>query len=68
MLLIADALERASDSAQGTEPPSGSTFLSLVSAWRWYWIPALYPLTLLFVLMITLTQEGGVGQMMYRAF
>ena len=40
----------------------------LIARSRWFWIPAVYALALLVVLMITLTQQGGVGQMMYRSF
>jgi hypothetical protein len=45
-----------------------SGMLSLVSRSRWFWLPAVYALALLVVLMIRLTQQGGVGQMMYRSF
>jgi hypothetical protein len=40
----------------------------LMARSRWFWLPAVYALALLVVLMITLTQQGGVGQMMYRSF
>ena len=39
-----------------------------VARWRWYWIPPLYAVATGLVLMITLTQSGGVGQLMYRGF
>jgi len=68
VLLVADALHEASEAAQVPERQSRSTLVSLMATWKWYWIPAVYALTLLFVLMITLSQEGGVGQMMYRGF
>ena len=35
---------------------------------RWFWIPPLYALAMILLLMITLTQSGGVGQLMYRGF
>jgi alginate O-acetyltransferase complex protein AlgI len=35
---------------------------------RWFWILPLYALTLLFVLLITTTQEGGAAQFIYRRF
>src|ERR1700757_4987078 len=44
------------------------TGCGLLARWRWFWMPAVYALALLFVLMITLTQEGGTGQLMYRSF
>jgi phosphoserine aminotransferase len=66
VLLVNDALNRA------TAPPDASLrhsgMLSLVSRSRWFWLPAVYALALLVVLLITLTQQGGVGQMMYRSF
>lgn len=42
--------------------------LAFLARWRWYWIPPLYALAMLFVLMITLTQNGGTAQLMYRGF
>ena len=65
VLLIGDSLDRASEA---TDSQSSSNLISSMARWRWYWIPAVYALALLFVLMVTLTQEGGVGQMMYRGF
>ena len=65
VLLISNSLARALDAANCQ---SSSNLMSSIARWRWYWIPAVYMLALLFVLMITLTQEGGVGQMMYRGF
>jgi len=35
---------------------------------RWFWIPPLYALAMILLLLITLTQSGGVGQLMYRGF
>lgn len=63
-LSVGDALDRSEKSA----PESRAGILSLMARLRWYWIPAIYCLGMLLVLMITLTQEGGVGQMMYRSF
>jgi hypothetical protein len=40
----------------------------LLARWQWFWIPPLYTLAMLFLLMITLTQSGGAGQLMYRSF
>ena len=42
---------------------------AFLARWRWYWIPSLYALALIFVLMITLSQQnGGAAQLMYRRF
>ena len=62
---VAGVMEREMEASVGA---SRSTMLALIARWRWFWIPALYALALLFVLMITLTQEGGAGQLMYRSF
>jgi len=67
VLLLSDAIDRESITTKSPEPQSRS-ILAVVARWRWYWLPAVYGLALLFVLMITLTQQGGVGQMMYRSF
>ena len=66
VLLVSDALNRATDPTDASRKHSG--MLSLMSRSRWFWLPAVYALALLVVLMITLTQQGGVGQMMYRSF
>jgi alginate O-acetyltransferase complex protein AlgI len=67
VMLVCTRLDRyaASESETGQAPSGMFAFLA---RWRWFWIPAVYGLALLFVLMITLTQEGGVGQLMYRSF
>jgi len=65
VVAIAQVLEREMEASEETAP---STMLALIARWRWFWIPAVYALALLFVLMITLTQEGGTGQLMYRRF
>ena len=65
VLGVARILEQETEASAGA---SRSTMLALIARWRWFWIPAVYALALLFVLMITLTQEGGTGQLMYRNF
>lgn len=62
---VARILERESEASAEA---ARSSILTLIARWRWFWIPAVYALALLFVLMITLTQEGGSGQLMYRSF
>jgi len=66
VVLVTDAIESASNTADSTSKSRG--FLPALARWRWFWVPAVYAIALLLVLMITLTQEGGVGQMMYRSF
>jgi alginate O-acetyltransferase complex protein AlgI len=64
VLLVSDAVNR--NISEATRERSG--FLRLMARSRWFWLPAIYALALLVLLMITLTQQGGVGQMMYRSF
>jgi alginate O-acetyltransferase complex protein AlgI len=61
VLLISDALNTEVSREQ-------RRIWSWITSSRWLWLPAVYALALLVVLMITLTQKGGVGQMMYRSF
>jgi len=35
---------------------------------KWFWLPPLYALAMMLLLMITLTQGDGVAQLMYRGF
>lgn len=63
----------ARDAMEGVGVPSEvggehSGVMALVARSRWFWLPAIYALALIAVLMITLTQQGSVGQMMYRSF
>ena len=66
VLLISDSLDRVTVPLDASRQHSG--MMLLIARSRWFWLPAVYALALLVVLMITLTQQGGVGQMMYRSF
>ena len=65
VVLLSDALDRVTVASEASQ---SSGLISWMAGSRWYWLPAVYALALLVVLMITLTQQGGVGQMMYRSF
>jgi alginate O-acetyltransferase complex protein AlgI len=68
VLLIIDMLDRYS-AKPGTAPAhSRSAIIAAIARNRWYWIPPLYGLALLLVLMVTHSQGAGVGQFMYRRF
>jgi len=66
VLLVSDALDRETGPVDASREHVG--MLSRMARSRWFWLPAVYALALLVVLMITLAQQGGVGQMMYRSF
>jgi alginate O-acetyltransferase complex protein AlgI len=63
VVLVSDALSR-----QAERPQDTAEAISAVARWRWFWIAPLYVLAMIFVLVITWTQSGGVGQFMYRGF
>jgi alginate O-acetyltransferase complex protein AlgI len=48
--------------------PSHSGAVALIARWRWFWVPSIYVLALLFLLMITQGQGGGAALLMYRRF
>jgi alginate O-acetyltransferase complex protein AlgI len=50
------------------QPQGEATSQNFLVRGRWFWIPPLYALAMFLLLMITLTQSGGVGQLMYRGF
>jgi alginate O-acetyltransferase complex protein AlgI len=60
---VADSLKTRTE---GT--PHVAVGFDALGRWRWFWIAPLYALAMIFVLMITWTQSGGVGQFMYRGF
>ena len=67
-LVTIDMLARHSDEAESPETSHQQGFLSLVARWRWYWIPPLYALALIFLLIVTLTHGASTAQFMYNKF
>lgn len=66
VLVAIDVLNRF-ETTSGVSRPR--TFFLRIAEYRWYWVSPLYCLTLLFLLMLTMTQGGsGTAQLMYRAF
>jgi D-alanyl-lipoteichoic acid acyltransferase DltB (MBOAT superfamily) len=63
---LSDILERHESEAR----PGGidSQWISALARWRWYWIPPLYALTLILVLLVTFTQGASTSQFMYSQF
>ena len=49
-------------------PASHSGLMVLLARWRWFWLPPLYALTLLFVLIVTLSRGVSTAQLMYGNF
>jgi D-alanyl-lipoteichoic acid acyltransferase DltB (MBOAT superfamily) len=68
VLRIVDALARYSDEAQTSKGQSNPGMIGFMARWRWFWIPPLYALALLFLLLVTLTQGASTAQFMYNKF
>ncbi len=67
VLLVKDVLDRYS-TAPVTAPGKLHPILSALARHRWYWIPPLYGLALIVVLIVTHSQDAGAAQFMYRRF
>jgi alginate O-acetyltransferase complex protein AlgI len=67
-VLVEDALNRFAARPQTTPATSQSTMIAGLARYRWYWIPPLYALALLVVLIVTHGQDAGAAQFMYRRF
>jgi alginate O-acetyltransferase complex protein AlgI len=66
VLAVDEVLE--SYSAEAAPTHSRSAIVVAIARSRWYWIPPLYGLALILVLIVTHTQESGAAQFMYRRF
>ena len=68
VLLVIEMLDRYPTNSEGAIVPARQGLLVTLARNRWLWVPPLYALTLLVVLMVTLTRGPGAAQFMYRAF
>ncbi len=70
-LLVIDSLNHASPQAVDADAPPAnlpSGQMALLARWRWFWLPPLYVLALIFVLIVTLSGAASTAQMMYGNF
>lgn len=68
VLLLHDALDRHSVEPATAPVSSRPSVFAALARHRWYWIPPLYGLTLIVVLIVTHGQDAGAAQFMYRRF
>jgi len=68
VMLVNDLLDRYSVAPGAPQTHSGSATLTAIARNRWYWIPPLYGMALIVVLIVTHTQGAGAAQLMYRRF
>jgi hypothetical protein len=66
VLRMSESLNQHAEDARSQTTSNG--VMAMLSRRRWYWVPPLYALALLLVLMVTLTQSVTTAQFMYRAF
>jgi alginate O-acetyltransferase complex protein AlgI len=64
VLVIGDMLNRYMEIEAG----GSSGMMATLARKRWYWLPPIYLLFLVVMLMITMTQSATTAQFMYRAF
>jgi len=67
-LWVMHALDRSPDEEQLSDLPPVPGVLATIARWRWFWIPPLYALALLFLLLLTGTQGATTAQFMYNKF
>ena len=66
VLFVIDALDRHSTATQTSE--QGAGLVALAARWRWFWIPPLYALAFIVLLIVTLTHGASTAQFMYNKF
>lgn len=67
--LTGDLLDRYASEPNGEQEDSRLPAIAAFTRTRWYWIPPLYGLILIVVLIVTHGQDiGGAAQLMYRRF
>jgi alginate O-acetyltransferase complex protein AlgI len=70
-LIVIDRLKRVSSGAVEDGAPRldlAKGQMALLARWLWFWLPPLYVLALLFVLMVTRSSGASAAQMMYGNF
>ena len=68
VLLANEELDRYSVVPGAAPAPARSAIMAAIARHRWYWIPPLYGLALIVVLIVTHGQNAGAAQFMYRRF
>jgi len=71
VVFAVDSLSRCStDLVDAQAAPAGLPTgpMARLARWRWFWLPPLYVLALLFVLIVTLSRGTSTAQMMYGNF
>jgi alginate O-acetyltransferase complex protein AlgI len=67
-LFIVDTLARHSPESETADTDSSAGIIGLMVRWRWFWLPPLYALALIFLLIVTFTRGASTAQFMYNKF
>jgi alginate O-acetyltransferase complex protein AlgI len=68
VMTTTDALGQSVAEEEPTRASRQTAFFSTMARWRWYWIPPLYALALILVLIVTLSRGVSTAQLMYGNF
>ena len=68
VVFVTDTLERHSNAAETSEAASDGGIVGFMARSRWFWLPPLYALALIFLLIVTLTRGASTAQFMYNKF
>ncbi len=68
VLLVINTLNRHTVAVATTGEVSHPGFIAFIARRRWYWIPPLYVLAMLFLSLLTLNQGSSTSQFMYSNF
>jgi alginate O-acetyltransferase complex protein AlgI len=68
VLLVIDTLNRYSVEPEPSNEAFHPGFIALMARWRWFWVPSLYVMVMVFLLLVTLNQGASTAQFMYRRF
>jgi len=68
VLFVSDVLDRYSIEPCATPARSHPSAMAVLARHRWYWLPPVYILALIVILILTHGQDAGAAQFMYRRF
>ncbi|MGA2962360.1 MAG: MBOAT family O-acyltransferase [Candidatus Korobacteraceae bacterium] len=68
VLLVIEVLDRYSNEPETSNSDSRQQIIYFIAHNRWFWIPPLYVLALLFVSVVALTHGADAAQFMYQRF
>jgi alginate O-acetyltransferase complex protein AlgI len=68
VLMVSTAIHRSSVDSEDATASRQTGVIAALARSRWFWIPPLYVLAMLLVLIVTHARDAGAAQFMYRNF